>query len=124
MLRLMQLVAPETPLARLGAVGVTALVATLSLMPNISVPDSAPKDTDLAIHLVMQGTLGFALVWAWPRRLGWVALALACLVVGLETGQIWVSGRSFSWADLITNAVGASLGAGLAYLLAFRVARA
>lgn len=108
-------------LARAGASGVVVLVTALSLMPHISVPSSAPSHTDLAIHLAMQGTLGFALVWAWPRHLGWVALTLAGLVITLEVGQIWVPGRSFSMADLITNAVGAGLGSGIAVLMTLRI---
>lgn len=86
-------------------------------MPHISVPDSAPADTDLAIHLALQGSLGAALVWAWPARLGSVAAALAILVVGLEVGQHWVPGRTFAMDDLLTNAVGASIGAGLVRFL-------
>lgn len=108
-------------MARAGALGVTALVATLLLMPHLSVPGSAPSHTDLVIHLLMQGTLGFVLVWAWPRHLGWVALTLAVLVIALEVGQIWVPGRSFSMADLITNAVGEGLGSGIAVLMTLRI---
>lgn len=110
---------PGGALARSGALGVVALVATASLMPNVSVPDSAPGHTDLAIHLAMQGALGFALVWAWPRQLVLVGAALAILVVGLEMGQIWIPGRGFAWTDLVTNVLGGGLGA----LLAFRSGR-
>lgn len=103
-------------LARAGAVALVILVATASLMPHAAVPDSAPNRTDLAIHVVMHGTLGFALIWAWPSYLVAVVAALAFLAIGLECGQIWVPGREFSWADLVTNGLGASLGAALTYL--------
>ena len=111
---------PGGTLARAGALGVVMLVAAASLTPNVSVPDSAPGHTDLAIHLAMQGTLGFALVRAWPRQLALVGAALAVLVVGLEIGQIWIPGRGFAWSDLIMNFVGGGLGA----LLALRSGRA
>ncbi len=105
---------PGGRLARAGALAITALVAGLSLSPNLSVPDSAPGHTDLVIHLCMQGALGFSLVHGWPRALPSVVLVLAGLVVGLELGQIWVPGRTFAMSDLLTNAVGACFGALLA----------
>ena len=101
---------PGSALARAGALGVVVLVAVLSLMPNLAVPDAAPGRLDLVIHLVMQGTLGFALVRGWPGSPGRIACALVILVVGLELGQLWVPGREFSTADLLSNALGAGLG--------------
>lgn len=112
------LAAPEGSLARIAALTATALVATLSLMPHLAVPDAAPRHTDLLIHLTMQGTVGFTLIWGWPRKLWWLLPALGLLVIVLEVGQTWVPGRSFSWADLIINVVGAASGAGLAHLFA------
>lgn len=104
---------PGRWLPRIGAICLTSLVVVLSLMPNISVPDSAPNNTDLAIHLAMHGATGFALLYAWHTWPQWVLPSLAVLVIALEVGQIWVPGRSFSVADLATNVVGAALGVAL-----------
>ena len=110
---------PGSALARLGALGIVVLVAGLSLMPNLAVPDAAPGRSDLVIHLVMQGTLGFALVRGWPGSPTRVACVLAVLVMGLELGQLWVPGREFAVPDLLSN----TLGAGLGGLLAWRTIR-
>ena len=100
----------ETPVARAGAIGVVGLVSVLSLTPNIAVPSSAPNHADLFAHLLMYATLGFMLLYAWPRR-GWlVFLALTILLFGLEFTQLVVPGRTFSFADLAANAFGAVLG--------------
>ena len=101
---------PGSRSARIGAAGVVVLVAALSLMPNLSVPDEAPRNTDLLIHLLMQGALGASVLYGWPRCLSWVALAMTALVVGLEVGQLWVPGREFSASDLLANTFGAGLG--------------
>ncbi len=114
-------VQPAGAIARLGALCVIGIVSTLSLMPYLAVPDGAPNHTDKLVHLAMQGTLGFAVVWAWPRPVLWTAAGLAGLVVVLEVGQIWVPGRSFSVGDLATNAIGAAIGACLAASLGWRL---
>ncbi len=99
-----------TPVARAGAIGVVGLVSVLSLTPNIAVPSSAPNHADLLGHLLMFGTLGFTLQYAWPRH-GWlVLLALTILLFGLEFTQHVVPGRTFSFADLAANTFGAVLG--------------
>lgn len=96
---------------RAASIVVVVLIAVASLTPNISVPSGAPANTDLAIHLFMQGVLGFSLAWGWPKNRAVTVATLAILVVTLEVGQIWVPGRSFAVADLISNAVGAGFGA-------------
>jgi len=106
--------------ARAVALGIAVLAIFASLTPNISVPNSAPAHTDLLIHILMQGILGFSLIWGWPKNLLLTFVILTVLVLTLEIGQIWVPGRSFSAADLVSNMIGASLGAGFSRFLVSR----
>lgn len=117
-----KLVQPGGRAARVAAIAVVVLAAIASLTPHISVPSSAPAHTDLGIHLILQGALGFALIWGWPKNRVAVLGVLTVLVVALEVGQIWIPGRSFASADLFSNALGAGLGFGAGWWLLYSYA--
>lgn len=106
--------------ARALALAVTGVVAGLLLMPNAELPIVAPDLTDLVLHVLVMGSVGFAHVLGWPRALAAVGLVLAMLAIGLETAQIWVPGRYFTWADMVANLIGAGAGG----WIALRVTRA
>jgi VanZ family protein len=99
--------------AVLGAALVT--VAWTSLLP----PEDLPQDvavSDKVVHALAYALLGALVVLSGLR---WLPSVVAVVVFGLavEIAQ-GVSGyRSFEWADLLADAVGAAVGAGVAAAL-------
>ena len=103
-------------IGRALAVGVVALAAWLSLTPRPPMIEGLPQDSDLVAHFLMHTGVAGALLLAWPPRRG-VALAILMLAVGLEFGQIAVTGRIFDVADMAANLLGAGTGAAIAAAL-------
>jgi len=97
-------------IGRALALGVVALAAWLSLTPKPPMIEGLPQDSDLVAHFLMHTGVAGALLLAWPPRRG-VALAILTLAVALEVGQLAVTGRVFSLADMAANLVGAGMGA-------------
>lgn len=101
---------------RAVSLGLVALAVWLSLTPKPPMIEGLPQDSDLVAHLVMHMGLAGALLLAWPPGRT-VALAVVALAVGLEIGQIAVTGRVFAVADMAANLFGAGLGAAIAAAL-------
>jgi VanZ family protein len=90
------------------AAGVLA-VAWVSLLP----PDDLPQDvqvSDKVVHALAYAVLGALAVLSSFR---WPAAIAAVVVIGLllEIAQGLSGYRSFEWADLLADAVGATVGA-------------
>lgn len=97
---------------RLGALGLVALVAWLSMTPRPPQVAGLPDGADLVVHLMMHFAMASALMLGWPQpRTLRIVYALA---LGLELGQAVVPGRTVSALDLAANLSGGSWGAGLA----------
>ena len=98
----------------LAASGVVAiLILVLTLIPGESVPD-APGGDKLH-HLLAFAALVFPVVAVWPRAAVWVVPAAILFGAAIEVIQPFV-GRHGEWADLLANALGALIGAGLGWL--------
>lgn len=90
-------------------------VLVLSLMPIV--PHMPSTGWDKSNHLLAFAVLAVLGLWAYPGRM---ALLLLCLLAygGLiEVLQSLTPDRFAEWADLLADALGLLLGAGLASLL-------
>jgi VanZ family protein len=91
--------------------GLLAFFVTLSLLPNISVPNVGIVASDKAGHFLAYLTLTFWFCLVYERnahyRIAGLLLALGMLVEILQ----WFSGyRMFEWADMAANASGIVVG--------------
>jgi VanZ family protein len=108
-----------------GAVGWTALIPLLSLLPPSFFATAAPLEKysglDKVVHAVLYAVQAGLLIAAWrsfrsgPRFLVWAcagaATAYGVLMEILQ--RICTDCRQFSWGDMLANAVGAAIMAGL-----------
>lgn len=90
-------------------------VAWVSLLP----PDDLPQDvavSDKAVHALGYAVLGALAVLSGLR---WLPAVAAVVAFGLlvEVAQGLSGYRSFEWADLLADAVGAAVGAGVVAVL-------
>lgn len=111
-------------IARVLALAVLGVAVWLSLTPKPPMIEGLPQNSDLVAHFLMHAGAAGALWLAWPpgRVLAAVIVALA---VGLELGQLAVTGRVFAVSDMVANLIGAGvgmLGAALLRRHALRVA--
>lgn len=92
-------------------------VAWTSLLPPEDLPNVAASDK--AVHALAYACLGALAVLS---SLRWWAAVVAVVAFGLllEVAQDLSGYRSFEWADLLADAGGAALGAGLAGVLTRR----
>ena len=96
-----------------AAVSVLGLVAATA--PGIDLPTWAEQGGHFA------GFSCFALAWglALPRHLPWVAAGCAVLAAGSEWAQAtWLTARTGSLEDALTNLAGAALGLAIAAVVA------
>lgn len=76
---------------------------------------------DLVVNVLGFVPLGGLLAWRRGKRgVVYALLAAAALSLAIELLQPWIPGRSSSAVDLLTNVLGAALGAGAAQLLLAR----
>ncbi|MCB9604248.1 MAG: VanZ family protein [Sandaracinus sp.] len=104
---------------------IVVLADTGHLGPVLGVVESVPHGDKLA-HFALMGLLAFAVSSALARthapaaaaRLGGVGVFL--VVLAEEISQHWMPRRTFDLGDLAADALGITLGATLAYVLARR----
>jgi VanZ family protein len=80
------------------------------------VPPSARPETPLPHyleHLVAFGILGILFSITYRSRPMIVALAGVAFAIALECAQLWVPGRHARWLDLVMDALGFCIGAGM-----------
>jgi VanZ family protein len=114
------------PVIAVAAVG--AIILALTLTPadapggtelfSAAKIQSARSVADLLVNILLFLPLGAALASLWPRR--WLAAAVAGVAfsAAIELTQLFVPGRYASPWDMLTNAVGTSVG-----IVLFRTAR-
>ena len=94
------------------------LVLTVIVLSVVNVSAPGPESLSDKIKHV----LAYAVLCGWfcamaPRR--WVAWFLASLALGvaMEVVQYQLPHRQFEWADMLADAIGAALGAGIAVVM-------
>jgi len=98
----------------------------LSSIPGKSLPEVPALHYDKVIHAFIYAVLGglccLALPPSVPRRLAVPGAALMATVYGMtdEFHQLFVAGRSADVYDVVADACGGLLGAGIAALAGFR----
>jgi VanZ family protein len=100
-------------------------VAGLLLLPQLSIPPSGPKISDLLAHALLFGTMALAVV-GFSRRPGQIALlsfVTIALGAALEFAQSVVPYRVFEVADLVANGVGGFAGFSVALLVLYFLIR-
>lgn len=83
------------------------VIAVLSLVPNELRPHVGPK---LLEHFSAYFGAAALLALAWPQRSAVIVLALPAYSAALEIAQLWVPGRTTSFADFAASSLGACLG--------------
>lgn len=71
---------------------------------------------EFTANILLFAPLG-ALLVLWIGRFGWSVLAAVAISVGAELAQIVIPGREPTIRDVISNTIGALLGAGVGWLL-------
>ncbi|MGQ0658399.1 MAG: VanZ family protein [Chromatiales bacterium] len=86
-----------------------AAIIVLSLVPDPPTPHE--RGGDKVGHLLAYGTLMLWFVQL-HRRPQWLRIALLCMGLGvaLECAQEFVGDRTFSYADMLANAIGIAVG--------------
>lgn len=110
----MFLLLPPRPLRIAAFLAALAVIAWLSLAPSADLPQGLTF-WDKAEHACAY--LGLALIggWAFPERIGRLALGLFLVGVGVEIAQSLMGlGRQGDPVDAVANTVGIALGIGLA----------
>ncbi len=97
-------------IARVLALCVVSAAVWLSLTPKPPMVEGLPQDSDLVVHFLMHLGVAGALWLTWPPGRA-LALVIAALAVGLEMGQLAVTGRVFALPDMAANLIGAGAGA-------------
>ena len=83
------------------------VIAVLSLVPNELRPHVGPK---LLEHFAAYFATSALLALAWPQRSAVFVFALPAYSAALELAQMWVPGRTTSFADFAASALGAFVG--------------
>ena len=97
---------------------ITAVILGALFVPAATVPDVGIDHMDFAVHVVLFGGWMAAAASEFPRvRLGWLALVAGALALGTESLQHLSPGRTFSVLDLLADAVGVLLVAGIAAVI-------
>lgn len=109
----MSLLFPPAPL-RIGLFALACgVIAWLSLSPAETLP--TVNLWDKAEHALAYLALGLIGAWAFPNRLGWLAVGLIAFGVLIEVGQATMGlGRQGDLLDAIANSLGVAIGIGLA----------
>lgn len=102
--------------ARVGFACCLVGIAWVSLLPPDQVP-SGPAVSDKVMHGLGYALLGALAVASGLRWLPAVVVAVGFGLI-LEVAQRLTGYRSFEWADLAADAVGAAIGAALGWLVA------
>ena len=90
-------------------------IAVLSFVPPNFRPDTGgPHSLE---HLVLFVPTGLALAFGYASRYLLQLFGLIMYAVVVEVGQMWVPGRHARLSDLIINALGLCVGAGLGILV-------
>lgn len=110
----------------LPAAGVAATIFVLSSFPDFgALEHPLLKESDKLLHGAVYALLGAAILWgleagfsqpAIVRRAGVAALAASLYGITDEIHQRFVPGRAGVWQDWVADAVGAAVGAGLAWV--------
>lgn len=93
------------------------IIAVLTLTP---MPSGGPAGSDKIYHILAFASLAFPLSLMRPRLVIWVALAVIAYGGSIELVQPFF-GRQAEWADLVADAFGAVMGAGVGYILSCRL---
>lgn len=104
---------PKMMLWRLLAVGCLLSLWALSLWPADTLSQLGTGFiNDKVGHFVAYLILSWLLARGWPGfSLWWIWLAAFVCGAAIEVAQIYTPTRTFEWADLLTNGLGAAVGA-------------
>lgn len=92
---------------------VTAVILGALFLPAAAVPQVGIDHLDIAAHMALFGSWMCAAMLEFPQARVW-ALAVTAIGLGLATEllQHLSPGRTFSWLDLLSDAIGVTLAAG------------
>jgi VanZ family protein len=108
-----------------------AAIFVMSSLPGSAYPQTNLWNADKFVHIALYGLLGGLCARGLGRgsRLGWGAvLLLAALLSTLygvsdELHQAFVPGRNSDWRDVVADALGSVIGAGVVVLVAIATRR-
>lgn len=94
------------------------IVAYYSLIPRLEFPVDF-WNADKVYHFLAYGWLAILPVMGYStkKRAMIASFSMIFLGIGLEIGQIYVPGRTFSFLDILANSVGVFIGMGFGFYL-------
>ena len=107
--------------ARLAAWALLGLIAMATLGPLSHRPKMTddPQVERFLAYALIGGLFGLG----HPKRRAMLVVALPCVALLLELGQLLVPGRDFGGRDIVAKSLGAVTGVGIAAILTRTVAR-
>lgn len=107
-------------LLKISAVVVAIAIAYLSLKPSIQMVEVNDKVGHFIAYFVLMLNIGLA-VWKGKKEVLVALLITTVYGVVMEIGQYFTPGRSFSLLDMLANASGALLAAGILLLIGRKI---